>query len=241
MLVIDRTWWGFGGAHGGLLAASALAAVRPAQRQARLLNVHYLEAVDDRPLTFETRVDREGRSATVASFTGHQGGQVALFGTAAFGVPQPGPEYAGTPMPRVPPPHDCDRFTPPRELAAFAQHLEIRPATRALPLAGGPRAELVAWMRFLDGRPVDAESAVVLVDALPPALFAIWTRPLPVPSAELTVHFGHPEPVDGWALVRIRTDHAAGGWAVEDGAVWAADGRLLALARQSRRVLGGEL
>ncbi|GLZ34712.1 hypothetical protein Lesp02_68990 [Lentzea sp. NBRC 105346] len=239
MLVIDRTWWGFGGAHGGLLAASALAATRPPGRRARVLTVHYLEAVDDRPLEFETRVEREGRGATVASFTGVQGGRAALVGSAVFGPEQPGPEYVGTPMPRVPPPHECDRFVPPQELAAFAQHLEIRPATRDLPLAGGPKAELVAWMRFLDRRPVDAEAVVVLVDALPPALYAIWTAPLPVPSAELTVHFGSDEPVDGWVLVRIRTDHAAAGWAVEDAAVWAEKGRLLGLARQSRRVLRG--
>ena len=72
-------------------------------------------------------------------------------------------------------------------------------------------------MRFRDDRPLDAEAATVLTDALPPALFATWTTPRPVPSVELTVHFGtalDDAPGAGWALVRIRlrTRAAAGRW-----------------------------
>jgi acyl-CoA thioesterase len=128
----------------------------------------------------------------------------------------------------------------PRRLAEFARHLEIRPATSARPLAGGERAELVAWMRFRVDRPLDAEAATVLTDALPPALFATWTTPRPVPSAELTVHFGtalDDAPGTGWALVRIRAEHAGSGWAMDDAAVWSQAGRLLARGRQSRRIL----
>jgi acyl-CoA thioesterase len=137
-------------------------------------------------------------------------------------------------------PDDCPPLALPRGLAEFARQLEIRRATAARPLAGGGRAELVAWMRFRDGRPLDAEAATVLTDALPPALFATWTTPRPVPSAELTVHFGaalDDAPGAGWALVRIRAEHAGSGWAVDDAAVWSQAGRLLALGRQSRRIL----
>jgi acyl-CoA thioesterase len=61
-----------------------------------------------------------------------------------------------------------------------------------------------------------------------------------VPSAELTVHFGSAldaAPATGWALVRIRAEHAGGGWAIDDAAVWSQSGRLLGLGRQARRVL----
>jgi acyl-CoA thioesterase len=95
-------------------------------------------------------------------------------------------------------------------------------------------------MRFRDDRPLDAEAATVLTDALPPALFATWTTPRPVPSAELTVHFGtalDDAPGAGWALARIRAEHAGSGWAMDDAAVWSQAGRLLALGRQSRRIL----
>jgi acyl-CoA thioesterase len=62
-----------------------------------------------------------------------------------------------------------------------------------------------------------------------------------VPTAELTVHFTDAlddRTTQGWALVRIRTAQAGGGWSVDDSEVWAADGRLLALARQARVVQG---
>nr|WP_249927934.1 acyl-CoA thioesterase domain-containing protein [Streptomyces flaveus] len=106
----------------------------------------------------------------------------------------------------------------------------------------GERAELLAWIRFADRRPLDARTLVVLADALPPALFALWTVPRPVPTAELTVHFTDAvdaRPASEWALVRIRTEHAGSGWAIENSALWSTDGRLLALARQARAVREG--
>lgn len=83
---------------------------------------------------------------------------------------------------------------------------------------------------------------MVLADALPPALFALWTVPRPVPTAELTVHFTDAldaAPAEGWALVRIRTEHAGSGWAIDDSTIWSSSGRLLALARQARAVRHG--
>ncbi|CAM5712784.1 putative protein OS=Streptomyces albaduncus OX=68172 GN=FHS32_001851 PE=4 SV=1 [Streptomyces griseoloalbus] len=55
----------------------------------------------------------------------------------------------------------------------------------------------------------------------------------------MTVHFTDAlddGPAHGGSLVRIRTDHAGGGWALDDSAVWSAEGRLLAAARQARVV-----
>ncbi len=40
-----------------------------------------------------------------------------------------------------------------------------------------------------------------------------------------------------WALGVFRTNHAADGYASEDGELWSADGELLALSRQLRRIL----
>ncbi|MFG2629784.1 thioesterase family protein [Streptomyces sp. NPDC048473] len=255
-VTIDPSWWSWAGAHGGYVAALALTEMRahlseqhgePGPVQA--LSAHFLAPVDERPLTLNAVVERAGRRASVSTFSGEQDGTAVLVGSAVFGAaglrpgsaPDRGPGYDGLPMPALPEAARCEPQTLPMQLAAFAQYLEIRPATAARPLAGGPDAELTAWVRFVDGRPLDAEALVVLVDALPPALFACWTVPRPVPTAQLTVHFTDAlvsGPVQEWALVRIRTEHAGSGWAVDDSAVWAADGRLLALARQSRTVLG---
>ncbi|MFF4234194.1 acyl-CoA thioesterase [Streptomyces sp. NPDC001820] len=246
---VDPSWWSWDGAHGGYAAALALTAVRDRlaargsePRPVRTLNAHFLTPVDERPMHFGTDVPRAGRRAAVCAFTGRQGGDAVLTGAAVFGRGGAGPAYDAWPAPAVPGPEDCQPFALPRELAAFARHLEIRPATGARPLGGGERAELTAWIRFADGRPLDAEAVVILSDALPPALFALWTAPRPVPTAELTVHFTDAldtGPATGWALVRIRTEHAGSGWAIDDSAVWSADGRLLALARQARIIQHG--
>ncbi|MFK4225870.1 acyl-CoA thioesterase [Streptomyces sp. NPDC019890] len=240
---VGRSWWSWAGVHGGYLAAQGLAGMRTLLGEApvpRTLTTHFLAPVDDRPLRVGATVERAGRGTSFASFTAEQGGAMVLRGSAVFGTPHRGPGYDGSEAPGVPGAEDCEALELPERLAAFARHLEIRPATPARPLGGGDRAELTAWIRFTDGRSLDAEAVVILADALPPALFARWTAPRPVPSAELTVHYGDAldhGPVGGWALVRIRTDHAGSGWAVDDSTVWAADGRLLGSGRQARRIL----
>jgi acyl-CoA thioesterase len=244
---IDHSWASGPGTHGGHLAALSLTAMRTRlverlghDRPARALTTHFLAPVDDRPLTLHAAVEHIGRAVAVSSLRAEQGGELVLLGSATFGAPRSGPGHDGSPAPGVPDPDDCPSLALPRQLAAFARHLQIRPATPARPLAGGEHAELVAWMRFRDGRPLDAEAATVLTDALPPALFARWTTPRPLPSAELTVHYGtalDQAPAHGWALVRIRAEHAGSGWAIDDAAIWSEDGRLLALGRQARRVL----
>ncbi|MEU9212341.1 thioesterase family protein [Streptomyces sp. NPDC048415] len=241
---IDPLWWSWEGAHGGHAAAVALSAVRDLSGAAdpvRALTTHFLRPVDARPLVLSVTVPSAGRRASTCTFTGQQDGRPVLVGSAVFGPARPGPSYEGSGAPEVPGPADCRPLDLPGHLAPFAQQVEIRPATESLPLAGGERAELVTWVRFADGRPLDAGAVVTLTDVLPPALYARWRTPRPVPTAELTVHFTNAlddGTSEGWALVRIRTDQAGGGWAVDDSAVWAADGRLLAVARQARVVQG---
>ncbi|MFJ4465898.1 thioesterase family protein [Streptomyces sp. NPDC089424] len=246
---IDRSWASWQGAHGGYVAALALAAMRAdlagrTSRPApfRTLGAHFLAPVDGRPLRFTTHALREGRRTSVSSVTAVQDGDPVLTGSAVFGHGGSGPAYTDPtdpPPPALPRPDDCPTLTLPRDLARFAAHLEIRPATDTRPLGGADRAELLAWTRFADRRPLDAQTLVVLADALPPALFALWTAPRPVPTAELTVHFTDAldaGPAEDWVLLRIRTEHAGSGWAIENSCIWSTDAELLALARQARAV-----
>ncbi|MDH6572361.1 acyl-CoA thioesterase [Streptomyces sp. SAI-208] len=242
---IDPLWRSWEGAHGGHVAAVALAAVRSrfagGVHPVRTLTTHFLAPAAAGPLHVSGTAPASGRRTAACVFSGHQDGVPVVVGSALFGSGRPGTPYDGQPAPDVPGPEDCDAVRLPGHLAPFARQLEIRPASADLPLAGGDRAELLAWVRFTDGRALDAGAVVTLTDVLPPALYAVWRSPRPVPSAELTVHFTDALDEgtgDGWSLVRIRTDHAGAGWAVDDSAVWAADGTLLALGRQSRVVRG---
>ncbi|MGW5463665.1 thioesterase family protein [Streptomyces sp. NPDC003996] len=248
-LCIDRSWMSWYGAHGGYVAALALAAMREdlagrtgKRVPVRTMGAHFLAPVDGCPLHLAAKVLREGRRTSMSSVTAVQGGAPVLTASAVFGRGGSGPAYAGLPAPAAPGPDACPQLTLPRALAAFAAHLEIHPADDARPLGGGERAELLAWISFADRRPLDAQTLVVLADALPPALYAVWTVPRPVPTAELTVHFTDAlgsGPAQQWALVRISTEYAGSGWAIENSAIWSTDGRLLALARQARAVREG--
>lgn len=242
-VAVDPTWRSWSGAHGGYIAGLALDAARQhvgTDRPVRALSMSFLAPVDEPRLTFSSVLEHHGRGTSVVSLRGRQRGGAVLLGSATLGAARPGPGYTGRPLPPVPAPQDCAPFALPVDLVPFTGHIEVRPATPTLPLSGGDSALMVAWMRFRDGRGIDAASAVVLADSAPPALYATWTRPRPVPSVEMAVHFTDAldaGPVGDWVLVRIRGDQAGSGWATDDSAVWATDGRLLAQARQIRRVL----
>jgi acyl-CoA thioesterase len=246
VISVDRSWWSAAGAHGGLLAAEGLAASRAKLADSgydypvKMLSVQFLAAVDERPLAVDARVERLSRASAVLSFTAAQDGEVALLGNAVFGVSRPGMRLDARRAPAVPDAEECEPFVLRPGLAPYGQHLEFRPATPARPLVGGEVAELLFWIRFADGRPLDAESVVLLTDALPPAAYALLVDPVPMPTVELSVHLGETldeKPADGWALVSMRSRQAGSGWAIDDSVVWSADGRLLALGRQTRRVL----
>jgi len=241
---IDPLWWSWAGAHGGHVAATALSAARDranaeGARPLRALTTHFLAPVDARPIDLSVTSPSAGRRVSTSVFTGHQDGKPVLVGSAVFGAGRPGPSYVGHAALEVPSPQDCPLLDLPVGLAPFAKQLELRPATEDRPLAGGEKAELLAWVRFTDDRPLDTDAVVTLTDVLPPALYARWRTPRPVSTAELTVHFTDALDIgalEGWALVRMRTEQAGSGWAIDDSAVWSVDGRLLALARQARVV-----
>ena len=238
---LDRSLWSWVGPHGGLLAAIALDAAREvvaADREPQVVTAHFLAGPGERPLELAAGVLRAGRSSDVVRVDATAGGEPVLAVTATLARPRPGStRYDAVPMPAVPMPDACP-VVEATDLVPFTQHLEIRRVGPG-PLVGGDSAELLAWVRWAAGDlPVDALSLVVLVDALAPALYGIATHPVPVPTVDLTVTLQPEPPVTGWTLIRITTRTAADGWCVDDSDVWAPDGRLLAQARQTRRVLG---
>lgn len=79
---------------------------------------------------------------------------------------------------------------------------------------------------------------MVLVDAMPPALYVGTANPVVVPTVDLAVSFAEAPAAWGWVLLRISTRTAAGGWCVDDTEVWDRAGRLLVQGRQTRRILG---
>ena len=238
---IDASLWSWAGPHGGMLAAIALDAAREVvhpDRAPQVVAVQFLAGSGDRPLDLAAQVLRAGGSSDVVRVEVTAEGEPILSATATLARSRPGgTRYDAVPAPPVPAPEVCD-VVPPVDFVPFSQNFEIRRVGPG-PLEGGDTATLLGWVRWAEtSRPVDAASLVIFVDAVPPALYGIATHPAPIPTVDLTVTLQPEPPVTGWTLVRIRTRTAADGWCVDDSDVWAPDGRLLAQARQTRRVLG---
>lgn len=248
---LDATWSSWAGPHGGLVAALALrqAQVVVGDRLPRSLHAHFLSPAPLGEVRLAARLLREGGASAVAEVgvSAADGDGPSVFATVVAGRARgPAPAVEAVPAPVVPGPRDCAPLVLPAELVPFSQHFAFRPATDAVPGGGGALAELVAWVRPLADTPLDAPfdaaldaaALTVLLDVMPPALYAVGSVPVPVPTVEMSASFTGVVAAPGWVLCRIATRQAADGWCVDDSEVWAADGRLLAQARQTRRVLG---
>lgn len=118
----------------------------------------------------------------------------------------------------------------------IAEHTEIRALGPSRPLAGGPEPRLHAWVRMRGGLPPLVQLGVLL-DALPPSLFAVRTVPAAMPTVELTAHLaGEPPETGTWVRVDQRTVWVDADVAVDDVELRAVDGSLVARGRQTRRL-----
>lgn len=240
--MIDETWYTWNGIHGGY--ALALAAQLAQTEQTPCLRA--LQGVFLAPIPAGTALRaqvsdlRMGRSGSDVHIQVSANGVTALQAVATFDRLRTGVSIERAPAPSVARPEDCPVFALPVEVVPFNSHIEVRPASDALPLGGGPDPELVAWIRLVDADLEPWQVITVLLDALPPALFAIATVPAAIPTTTLSITLtdaAHRCNSEDWALVRICTDIAVEGWAVESSTVWDRHGVLLGHASQQRKVL----
>ncbi|MGI5469998.1 thioesterase family protein [Streptomyces sp. CA-132043] len=239
---VGRDWWSWSSAHGGRLASLALGAARGAAgtgHTPRSLTVNFLSAVTDEPLLLRPVPVRVSRGASVITVESEHRGTRPLLATATFGAPREGREVEADAPAAAPEPDECKPLDFLDAHFAVLRNVEMR-AVGPLPLSGAPEADLRAWVRYRDGRPLDAEAATVLTDVLPCGVYALADAVFAAPTVDMTLHYApgaETPPASPWALCRIRTRRAANGWAVDDSEVRDAEGRLLVLGRQSRRLL----
>jgi acyl-CoA thioesterase len=240
--------------NGGYSLAIVLAAIAREAGQVDPLSVtcHFLRPVEsERTATVTTDVVRSGRTVSTVGGRLAQDGKDRLVVMAAMGVlatpdgrhddgtAGDAPSGAGAPAwadlepPDLPSPDRCVARTGDAQGVALAlrSRVEVRlHPDQAEPGIGGD-AEMSGWIRFVDGRPPDARGLVLFADAFPPSLFGRLGRVGWVPTIELTVHVRR-RPVSGWVMGRFRCDDLDGGRMIEDGALWDAEGRLVARSRQ---------
>jgi acyl-CoA thioesterase len=220
------------------LAAQALRQCTPTQPDALSITVHYLRpGLAGQPCTIDTQVLRSGRTLSTVRATLVQDGSARLEVLAAMGdlgaagaVPPP---VIALPRPDIPPPDQC----PGRSASAqgvglpILDRLDIRlHPGQAVPGAAG-EARVSGWIRFADGRAPDALGCLLMADAFPPAVFGLLGMVGWVPTIELTVHL-RARPAPGWLMGAFWAHDLRDGRVIEDGALWDADGQLVAQSRQ---------
>jgi acyl-CoA thioesterase len=234
---------GFGGVHGGHVAALALQAMRRtvpnAAHEPLSLSVTLARTVQPGGVEVDADVSHTGRTLTTTTARVTQEGSARVSATASFGVRNPaGLRRRERRMPEVEPPERCAPLGTEPIAGSGGLGIAHRPASGGLPFTGQSRAGGSIWMRLADDRPVDELTVAVLADGAVPALFLAFTEYRPVPTVELSIHFGALEPAlrSPWLLLALENVDAADGWTVEDGELWTPDGDELAVSRQLRHL-----
>lgn len=220
------------------LAAQALRQVSPAQPDALSITAHYLRpGLAGQPCRVDTQRLRSGRTASTLRATLSQDGGARLELLAAMGTlgadARSAPPRLSPPMPEIPPPEACVGRSGAAQGVdlALLRRLDVRlHPGQAVPGAAG-QARVSGWIRFADGRAPDPLACLLMADAFPPAVFGLLGMVGWVPTLELTVHLRR-RPAPGWLLGEFWSQDLSEGLVVEDGALWDAEGQLVAQSRQ---------
>lgn len=240
---VPPAWWTWGGAQGGLVMALCARAARASAPALVLRSVStaFLAPTGEGAVHLVSREERVTKNSAVVTTRVEQDHKVTALTTSGWVRQMDAAEVQHTiARPAVPPPETCAPYRDAELLFPFPTQVDIRPVDDRLPLSGSDVPELTAWVRLRSGARVDAAVALVMLDALAPAAYAVWTVPAVMPTLEMTAHLLadlDAEPVSGWVLVRQRHAYTGAGVSIDECDVWSSGGRHIAQARQLRRVL----
>lgn len=234
-----------GGVNGGYLAKLLLDAstgsIELEAQQPRVVNVQFVSPPAFEPMTLDVEVLRRSRNSCFVSARIGQAGQTRAVGQLCYGQSEAGPHQRTVAMPAALDPEACiDAQLPDGLWPHFSQHCDYRIATvpAPVPFSGAERAEMLCWIR-LRHMPLDAGGLLFLFDAMFPAFFLAATTPLRTVTTDFNVAFANTLPDragSDWVLMRLQVRDWTGGWCIEDAEAWSANGLLLGVARQMRRV-----
>lgn len=232
--------WDIGGnANGGYLMALGARAMAAASRPHPVsVTAHFLSPGRVGDVRIETTTLKRGRTFDTVRATMHGPGKplIELLGSFTELDKVDGKTLVDAEPPALPDPDDCERVVPHER--GFPPPMMGQVDMRLHPEDAGmfrdrPSGRLLTrgWIRLRDDEPVDAFALMLAADAFPPTVF---NGDLPrgwVPTLEMTTQV-RGLPVPGWLRCQFSTRFVTGGMLEEDGEIWDASGRLVALSRQ---------
>lgn len=237
---LRERWASLVGIHGGYTAAivanAMAAAVDDPSRALRSFATQFASIPRAGRVDIEVTVERTGKSMTTTSARLLQDGRVLQVAHAASSTSRQGLAYDDYVRPRDADPGDTPRFVSSGGVGHF-QNADVRLDPDHVLFGGSARARVAAWLRPLADEPIDAAWLVAMCDLLPPAVFSRTTGPTPAASIEYVVHLAASEPgvaPGDYVYLSCHSPLSEEGFAVEDATMWAPDGHVLAVARQTR-------
>lgn len=222
--VFEEQWPLFGGqvAAQALLAAGATVAEGRAPHS---LHGYFLRPGDSRaPVVFGVERDRDGRSFSARRVVARQDGQVILNLSASFHDAVAGaPDETSLPAPEV---GRCEPLSVPPRLIGFEQRL-----TRQT----GPWPTQV-WLRCTEDLPEDPVVHAAVLAYLSDIYTGHGTLASSAdrhqPTLDHAMWFHRPARADAWVLMDLQSRAVSAGRGLYTGALWTADGQLVASLAQ---------
>lgn len=241
---IDASWGQgralFGGIQAALLVRACEAALDDPERRLRTFQMAFCRACQPDGVEVSARLERGGRYVSHLSARLSQDGETVATALAVYGRDRDDPlAVEGAEPPVLPPPEELVRVEPRPPIPVFTGHFDMRFVPGTQPYAGGDRAEVEGWVRFLEPEPLDAAAMAALLDVWPPSILTVLAPPRASASVDLRYDLLQPLPLAGAApddfyAFRCRILHWSAGHGVDEGELWTRDGRPVARVRQLR-------
>ncbi|MCK7595993.1 thioesterase family protein [Microbulbifer sp. CAU 1566] len=218
----------------------------PEDTALRSMTISFVAPAATGELESRAQVLRAGRSAVQLEAHAHQGEQVVTAALASFGkprtstisvVPDKAPEFRE--------PQACEALPYIEGLVPeFTQHFDYRIAAGAMPYSGSSEPCLGGWIRFKESAgPATTGHLLALIDAWPPAVLSMLKDFAPASSLTWTLELmpaafqAQTDSGDWWQYL-AEVEQAEDGYAAIQARLWNAEGKLIALSRQTAAVFG---
>ena len=242
-LTFPQNWCQGRTAFGGLSAAIMLKNMKHQltdERRLLSMSTNFVGPLfAEQPFILETQILRSGKNATQMLCTIKQDAKVCLIAQACFAKERASKVNVPVTHQHNLRPASSAHVLPYQEhvMPAFFQHVDLNLQTGDMPFSGSSNSNLGGWMRFKKA-PSDNLNELhllALADAWPPTLLQMANAPSPASSMSWYIEFVQDVNLDNdaWFGLDAQTHHAANGYGLEDAKIYAPDGTLLAISRQT--------
>ena len=243
---IPENWMQGRTTFGGLSAALCLAAAQRTVSELPPLRAAQLTFVGPAggAVAMTTRVLRRGKSSVFIAVELHAAGSLATHAIFSFGAARDSDySYRSHPLPKAPLPGTTEAFFRSGK-PKFSQHFETFIAGGHKLVSSAATPEIMLWLRHRDQRAMATLPGLIALGDTPPvAAYTILAAPVQVSSITWSIELvdaaaAQCAPGDAWYLLRSVGEDVRDGYSVQNMTLWAQDGTLIMLARQTVAIFG---